>query len=226
MLLLFLFRLTGVAASRMSEYTLLNGINLTSGFERYSNLVLRVLFLEPGNKIHLQRVSWSRTMSSFYGNSSHCHAALNTYPFGVTKRPKYAELNVEFFRLFFLLKRFNSALMFPIKLEIIFLILIVAFEACHGILGKTISVLVKLFSSIFCLKGLDEAVELTENGLTQHWEKEGRIEKNIKRFVCSIRGFRCRSDVEPEQKRKKNSQRNGSRTDLSKMADLASERVL
>ena len=58
--------------------------------------------------------------------------------------------------------------MFPIKLEIIFLILIVAFEACHGILGKTISVLVKLFSSIFCLKGLDEAVELTENGLTQH----------------------------------------------------------
>ena len=101
MLLLFLFRLTGVAASRMSEYTLLNGINLTSGFERYSNLVLRVLFLEPGNKIHLQRVSWSRTMSSFYGNSSHCHAALNTHPFGVTKRPKYAELNVEFFRLFF-----------------------------------------------------------------------------------------------------------------------------
>lgn len=135
-------------------------------------------------------------------------------------------LMLNFFVFFFLLKRFNLALMFPIKLEIIYLILIVAFETCHGILCKKISVLVKLFSSIFCLKGLDEAEGLTENGLTQHWEKEGRIEKNIKRFVCSIRGFRCRLDVEPEQKRKKNSQRNGSRTDLSKMADLASERVL
>ena len=58
--------------------------------------------------------------------------------------------------------------MFPIKLEIIYLILIVAFETCHGILCKNISVLVKLFSSIFCLKGLDEAEGLTENGLTQH----------------------------------------------------------
>ena len=111
-------------------------------------------------------------------------------------------LRLNFFFFFFsLLKRFNLARVFPIKLEIIYLILIVAFETCHGILGKKISVLVKLFSSIFCLKGLDEAEVLTENGLTQHWEKEGRIEKNIKRFVCSIRGFRCILDVQPEQKR-------------------------
>lgn len=76
--------------------------------------------------------------------------------------------------------------MFPIKLEIIYVILTVAFETCHGILGKKISVLVKLFSSIFCLKGLDEPEGFTENDLTQHWEKEGSIEKNIKSSVSFV----------------------------------------
>ena len=51
---------------------------------------------------------------------------------------------------------------------------------------QTILVLVKLFSSIFCLKGLDEAEGLTENDLTQHIEKEGSIEKNIKSGVSFV----------------------------------------